>query len=492
MAHPNTDNTSERHEYYGGTTYEVPKRVRWIFLSATWIDLGYKALGLALAALVPISAFSGIQGLMIARDWVGLAAGFGWLLSKTLYWANQRRAHRVRSTNALFIHRAIVQGGRPTYCLYLRPFLTSKRLVVANSRFHRKFWPSMDRFFGPRMDLENVLAVALEAHQHPLIAIGETGFQMGAAKVISRDSEWKEVFVALASAAAAIVMVPLPRPSTLWEIEYLLAHPELLEKTLFIMPKRLRLGVTEKLEPYWAEMSQWMSSRGVVFPALRPGGAFFVLRNGGRVLRQVEGGGFDVDYIGQIVKALLSRRHLQGSIARLSEAEIADFWSLIESLVHVSPYTLQIEARPMMLHEAIQLVDCPTSMAEMASLGIIVVHRSQRGSQAWDEIHLNPTLLDWTYLEDWAEGRRDMLTSKGCIVEATVERLASAESALRDLPRERDLPSSLSYVLSMEPRVMPSPRLLRPEERVTLGSIEAHQLSKGSHNARSEICGHPN
>ena len=396
------------------------------------------------------------------------------MLSKVLYWANQRRAHKVRSKNALSTYRALVQGERPTYCLYLRPFLTSNRLVVANSRYHRKFWPSMDRFFGPRMDLENVLAVGLESRQHPLIAIGETGFQLGAAKLLSHERDWKRVFVTLASGSAAILMVPLPKPSTLWELEYLLAHPELLEKTLFIMPKRLRLGVTERLEPYWAEMCQWMSTRGVNFPAMRPGGGFFILRNGGRVLRQVDGGGFDVDYIGQIVSALVFARNLDETISNLSEEQLAELWSLIEAFVHVSPRSLQVEARPMMLHEVVGILSFPPRISWILDIGLVVIHRSQRGSQAWDEVHLNPTLLDSINLQAWAAGRRVRLTLKGHIVEATADNRKRAEAALSDPASETRL-QPRSLVPSRMSPIRPLPRFLRPEERITVCSMEAQQ-----------------
>jgi hypothetical protein len=52
--------------------------------------------------------------------------------------------------------------------------------------------------------------------------------------VTAGDDNWRETVEALARRAQFIAMVPLSRPGTMWELEWL-TKSELLDKTLFIM-----------------------------------------------------------------------------------------------------------------------------------------------------------------------------------------------------------------------------------------------------------------
>src|SRR5262249_20067169 len=216
-------------EFSSGTSYDAPRASRTLFLFAEWAN--FFAIQIAVLFLAAVFTTDSFYDEFAARGFpIAVATFVG--LSRLIHRINQSRAHARRGQQAKLIFEELKQGRIPPYSLYLRPFVTTGRLRVVNGRFRRRFLPSMDRFFGRRIDLETVFAIAHERAKHPLIAIGEVGFVSGAPKLVTADANWKEAFVRLAKGASAIIMVPLPRPSTVW----------------------VRLGVREPLEPFWEEI----------------------------------------------------------------------------------------------------------------------------------------------------------------------------------------------------------------------------------------------
>jgi hypothetical protein len=397
-------------------------------------------------------------------------------ISKFIYWNNQRRAHASRSRQAQLTIKELQEGNNPAFSLYLRPFITSDRLRIANSRFRRRYLPSLDRFFGRRLDLETVFAIALERADHPLLAIGETGFISGAPKVVPTDASWQEVFTLLANGATAIVMVPLPRPSTLWELNRLLEDAALLRKTLFVMPMRLRSGVQERLEPFWMEIHDMLVGRGLDFPPLDPRGGLFTLDDGGRVLHQLDSGGFDIDYLEAVLDGLVNYEQIDAIFSTLSSEDRGILFGILDTFLYISPRHGRLQARPVPLHELLAMFPKAQFLGDLIESGVIVTYRMQQGSQPWLESQMHPKVLDWSQLHAHAEQCKLRLCAKGVVIElaADVNR-RQAQTLGRFSELALALPSDWSSLNA--PASAPSfatstgsvEGYLRPEERYHVG-----------------------
>jgi hypothetical protein len=436
-------------DFSGGTSYDVSRASRDLFLFAEWANFFAVRGALATLTLV-VTADPRISQFVVNALGLLVAPIVG--LSKYIHWTNQRRAHARRGRQAKLIFDDLDRGGTPRYCLYLRPFLTSERLRVANSRFRRRFLPSLDRFFGHRIDLETVFAIALERAGHPLIAIGETGFLSGAPKLLATDRNWQEIFTKLARNATSIIIVPLPRPSTVWELNKLLDEPALLKKTMFVMPMRLRSGVQEQLEPFWAEIHDMMECRGLDFPRLDPAGRLFFLDDGGRVLHQIDSGGFDIDYIDAVLRGLVNRAFFDVIYDALPVDDRRALLDVLDMFLYFSPRHARLQARPVRLHELFSLVPAAHLVSSLIGAGLVLTYRLQGGSQLWRESQLHPAVLDSKVLRAWFDQNEARLRAKGIVIESCLsahrrqaQALGNFSAASLALPNERsqlDLPAT--------------------------------------------------
>lgn len=473
------------------TSYDAPRTTQVLFLSVQWLRFLAPVIFLVLVFTLPLLVLL-IEGSGVASHsretldgllgWVfplvGLVAVLATGLSRLSYRLNQKQAHKRRTRHALSIVEALERGERPPFCLYLRPFLSSDGLYVPNSLYRRRFLPSMDRFFGRRIDLETVFAMALEHRAHPLIAIGDTGFELGAAKIVTSDQDWRAVFARLAHNASAILMVPLPRPSTVWELDYILGQPDLLAKTLFVMPMRLRAGVQERLEPFWRDMRSSMRLKGVDFPELSPRGGFFCLRDAGATLHLIDSGGFDVDYVDQVLTGLINRSRVEELYQQVSPEARRAMPAFLEGFLYFAA-SGRLHTRPLPRHllpssgvEA-EIFDC------LSVQGFLMVHRSQEGSNAWWETHLHPALIDWPRLVAWAQDRDESLRQRGVVVEGSRQAVHHWHEVLSSHHRATLAVQAAGYSQFSPPAAKINGRpvgsaplgLLRPEERSLLGEL---------------------
>ena len=131
------------------------------------------------------------------------------------------------------------KGRQHNYFLYLRPFSSTGKIKIklkSKNYYHRvsgyKAKAYITDVWG---DLETTLAEAVE----PLgtfLALGKPGEHLGAGRVFTDDSHWRDEFFRLAHGAKGILIVPSTHSGTKWEIEQLLYNPFLLYKTIFIIP----------------------------------------------------------------------------------------------------------------------------------------------------------------------------------------------------------------------------------------------------------------
>jgi hypothetical protein len=155
-------------------------------------------------------------------------------LSNFSFRADVRRRQRRREAAAEDVARRVIDDERTgdPFTLYLRPFATTNRLASQ---------PSAPEFavgeITVHLDLETLLERALRS-RCPVVALGRPGdIAEGAARIITTsEDDWRAVMTALARRAAFIVITPLARPSTTWELRWLAEH-DLLGKVLMIMPE---------------------------------------------------------------------------------------------------------------------------------------------------------------------------------------------------------------------------------------------------------------
>lgn len=173
----------------------------------------------------------------------------------------QRRRQLARDDLAGTVARvsevSIASPDRPQpyhYYLYLRPFSSTGKIPVLlksktcsykttpvsqKKRSHTNVWG----------DLETTIAEAIE----PLgtfLALGRPGEHIGAGRVLTDDLHWKDEFSHLAHGAIQILVVPSTHPGTIWELHQLLSDPNLLRKTIFILPPKYSLRSCDWYHPY--------------------------------------------------------------------------------------------------------------------------------------------------------------------------------------------------------------------------------------------------
>jgi hypothetical protein len=402
------------------SSYEASTATKVLFLSANWIQL---CSGIVSSVLIPIFVFSfGVASRVfvdIVHSLVSLYVIMAVGVSRLLYYLNQRKSHKIRNKFASSVIADLNSDSTQSFCLYLRPFLTSRSLRVPNSRYNLRFLPSMDKFYGRRTDLETMFSISLERQKHPLVAIGETGFTLGAGKVTVSDDDWQNVFKRLAYQASIIIMVPLPRPSTLWELDYIFSHASMLEKTLFVMPMRLRSLVPERLEGYWEEMRTRMDDRGIKFPVLNSMGGFFIFQDRHATMHTIDSGGFDDNYVSQIVTGFVNRLRAE-EIFKTLPLNLQDALpKLFEAMLYCQPETHELRVRPIPLHTLGRYSYTKELAQRFTISGLTAVHRQRDGFQAWYEVILHPGILNWPRLKAWAADNIELLQIKGKIVQST-------------------------------------------------------------------------
>lgn len=146
--------------------------------------------------------------------------------------AEVRRGQRLREKSAEAIARRVM-AGQPTerpFALYLRPFASTDRMPT------QPVHPRSATQLPVHRDLETLLERTLRG-SCPVVALGRSGdIAEGAARVATSDDEWRSLMAALATRAGFVVIVPLARPSTTWELRWLSEH-DLLGKVLMVMPE---------------------------------------------------------------------------------------------------------------------------------------------------------------------------------------------------------------------------------------------------------------
>jgi signal peptidase I len=185
-------------------------------------------------------------------------------------------AHRaMRLRNQLRTNKLAQDSPPIHFALYLRSFRQANRIKVRNYSetraeriLHGRFW-----------DIELALSQCL-VDKLPVVALGSTSHSLGAAKLSSDESSWKQRFSELAALAKVVIIVPDQRPSTLWELEQVVSDQNLRTKTVIVMPPKQRgwrrmFSRAPSIELAWEGARHSMSGR-IELPVYDARGAFLL------------------------------------------------------------------------------------------------------------------------------------------------------------------------------------------------------------------------
>ena len=227
------------------------------YFVAAWAVTLAISYGVWAGAAAYFRAFSGkapIDGFMRnAGGWLGfivlliLVGGYIYearLIYQAIRRWEQARVQRLRDQRAARTLAALQEGRSApygAYSIWLRPFTSTGRcwVTVRSGKAGGRNDPAY--LVGYRVvvgDLETMLAAMMEPVA-PVIALGRSGEQVGAGRIDVPEERWQEAFTVLARSARAIFLLPSEREGTHWEIDFLIGEPELLDRTVFVVPPPL-------------------------------------------------------------------------------------------------------------------------------------------------------------------------------------------------------------------------------------------------------------
>ena len=186
---------------------------------------------------------------------------------------------------------AAFEGTSASFGVFLRPFEFDGCYFVnvpASSPF--QLISSMT------IDVEALLSIITETLRVPLVALGGTrhhDFRSGrGGRTTARDDEWKGIVINALERSKALFIIPAPNTGTLWELELIASLPNLLSKTMFIMPPRPRrrpfiarhrqkeyADFAGGFETRWAEAQTLALHFGILLPSYTQEGAIFIFAN---------------------------------------------------------------------------------------------------------------------------------------------------------------------------------------------------------------------
>ncbi|MEZ5961274.1 MAG: hypothetical protein R3C30_12735 [Hyphomonadaceae bacterium] len=152
-----------------------------------------------------------------------------------------------------------------SFALYLRPFAIDHATRLDLDFEHERFSTS----------LEGLVYEALQ-HEYPIISLGvPMGFDRSGT-VSPGDAGWRDAFGLLVTHAKLILVVPLLKEGTFWEI-LTIKEQDHLSKTVFLVPPSaaIRKLASEGVARAFEVSRRGLHSRGIAFPEFGRGGGLF-------------------------------------------------------------------------------------------------------------------------------------------------------------------------------------------------------------------------
>jgi signal peptidase I len=287
----------------------------WLYLDLIFSDL-YEDAGKPTLSQLDDSPSSALA--LFAIMAIGIGYGICALSIPLIYFFGQNIRARQRRLNDSIAAEWQSLPQHDFLVTYLRPFVTSGRIRVPNldDDFPRR------HLYGVNWDIELALTKAVADSGGVFAAIGHQTRALGAAKIFSEDRDWKQTFTALSERSDLLLMLPLGRPATLWEVRTICADSGLASKTLFLMPSSRPFWTplrAFRIRNLWATARRELADGGIHLPAYkRTGGAF--LMDGGKAAAFCEVRNFHPEALKRMVSALKERPANTGRAEALSSS----------------------------------------------------------------------------------------------------------------------------------------------------------------------------
>lgn len=132
------------------------------------------------------------------------------------------------------------KGNDPIFFLYLRPFSTTGKVSLEQPISQTVITDmniAMTPFRAYNADFEFFLRKSLSG-RGVVLGLGKPGEKIGVGRLEASEENWRETVVRLSERAKAIFVVPGKEEGTIWEILHIVSTPGLLEKSVFLLPRR--------------------------------------------------------------------------------------------------------------------------------------------------------------------------------------------------------------------------------------------------------------
>ena len=104
-------------------------------------------------------------------------------------------------------------------------------------------------------DIEEEIDAAI-GPKATFVAIGSKRISYGSAKITVNDENWQDMYRQLTTRAWLILIMPGPTEAALWELSEIVRSPDLLKKTIFVMPPSGFAELWPTMREYLAKMAR--------------------------------------------------------------------------------------------------------------------------------------------------------------------------------------------------------------------------------------------
>lgn len=255
----------------GAGTLATTRRGRWACTAGAIVSVILGAILGAYAAGRPLLPAWTALGLFLVVIVTSI------VIAQLFYTLEGHFEQRARDIKAGVLWETLRGGHVPDapFTLYLRPFVSTDAISEIKQQFvqvgalHGNA-PHL-AMGSDRLEFEAQIERAVRPFGQ-MVALGLPMEHEGAGRILVGDDEWQAAITSLMDHARLIVLLPSPRPGTLWEVDQLLASDRM-QKTIIIDPPNAASDRSD-YDPVaeWENIRTAFDARGYTLPEDDPDG----------------------------------------------------------------------------------------------------------------------------------------------------------------------------------------------------------------------------